>query len=88
MRLTKEHKKILLDLGVQEEDFDQIEQATKVTTYYELKDKKIGIKKAIELLGIREYLSGISRSAFHFTACRYTKHGQCIYFDSSRLFKE
>ena len=87
MKLTKEHKIILLDLGVQEEDFNQIEQATKVTTY-KLKNKKIGIEKAIELLGIREYLSGISRSAFHFTACRYTKYGQCIYFDSSRLFKE
>ena len=43
----------------------------------------------IEILGREAYLSGTSRSAFHWSCVRETdKIGVLIYFDSSRLFKQ
>ena len=42
--------------------------------------------EAVTRLGRLDYLSGIARSAFHFTAMRITEDGKVILFDSSRLF--
>lgn len=90
MKLTKEQKKILLEWNYSQEDLEQIEEATSVTTYKLYRNdklvKKIGIREAIRLLGIETYLSGISRSAFHFTACRHINSLEYIMFDSSKLF--
>lgn len=86
MRLTNEDKKYLNGLGYTVKDFKQIEEAMSKTVY-ELDDKRISRKKAIELLGRTMYLSGISRSAFHWSACREIADGQTVYFDSSKLFK-
>ena len=89
MKLTKEDKKLLKGCGVEEEDFDQIERATKKTVY-ELKDKdgtrEITQEEALRILGREEFLSGISRSSFHYSAVR-ENGGKRIYFDSSKLFK-
>lgn len=81
-------------MGVGEDDFDQIEEATGKTTYtlYDeerMTTKRIGIKAAIALLGIKDFLSGLSRSAFHWSASRTaeTNPNQTVMFDSSRLFK-
>lgn len=86
MKLTREDKKQLIEWGHLEDDFPQIEQAMN-NTFYMLGGKIISRKKAIELLGRTKYLSGISRSAFHFTAARETGDGQIVLFDSSKLFK-
>lgn len=91
MKLTQEHKDLLLKWGYPQEDFEQIEEATRKTTYelYEgdKKIKNVGIKEAINLLGIETYLSGIGRSAFHFTAYRHIENSDNgILFDSSKLF--
>jgi hypothetical protein len=48
--------------------------------------KKISQEKALEILGREEYLSGISRSAFHWSAVR-DNNGETVYFDSSKLFE-
>jgi len=89
MKLKKEDKKILKNLGVEEEDFNQIERAIKKTVY-ELKDKdgtrEIAQEEALKILGREEFLSGISRSAFHWSSVR-KNGGKTIYFDSSKLFK-
>ena len=97
MKLTSEDKKILLKFGYPKEDFYQIERATTKTTYeiYERNNnnkietnyKKISQSEALDILGREIYLSGISRSAFHNSACRDNENGQTVYFDSSRLFK-
>ena len=94
MKLTQEHKKILRDMGVDESDFAQIQEATTKTTYtlYNQHDYsksiRIGIKEAKRLLGIETYLSGISRSAFHFTCSRQVKNTDLyVSFDSSKLFR-
>ncbi len=87
MKLTNEMKEILLNWGYLQEDLEQIERATD-KTIYTYKNKRIGQQEAINLLGIEAFLSGISRSAFHFTASREVgKTGKFISFDSSRLFK-
>lgn len=93
MKLTNQDKEYLKKLGHTSEDFAQIEKATGKTTYtlcdeFTGKETLINTEKALELLGRETYLSGISRSAFHWSALRETKtYGISIYFDSSRLFK-
>ena len=88
MKLTNTDKALLLEWGHPESDFQQIEEAFKKTkTKYELGDKPISREDAISLLGREQYLSGISRSAFHYTAVRETPDGQLVCFDSSNLFR-
>lgn len=87
MKLTKSDKEYLKEIGYLECDFSQIERASGKTDYM-YQSKRIGQKKAIELLGRKKYLSGIARSAFHWSACGETADGSCIYFNSSHFFRE
>lgn len=86
MKLTQDDKALLLRWGYIERDFAQTEEATRRTTY-KFCGEQIRRDETICLLGREKYLSGISRSAFHYSAARGTDDGQVIYFDSSRLFK-
>lgn len=88
MKLNKEDKALLTIWGYSEEEFSQIEDALqKRMTKYELVDTTISREKAIRILGREVFISGIARSAFHYTAARQTADGQIVYFDSSKLFK-
>lgn len=88
MELTEKDKAMLREWGHPESDFRQIEEAFKKSkTKYELGDKPISREEAISLLGREQYLSGIARSAFHYTAVRETPDGKFVYFDSSNLFR-
>lgn len=88
MKLTSADMALLLEWGHPESDFQQIEEAFKKSkTKYKFGDKPISREEAISLLGREQYLSGISRSAFHYTAARETPDGQFVYFDSSNLFR-
>lgn len=91
MKLTNEDKTLLLDWGYTEEDFAQIEEAfQKNKTKYKLGSTSISRDEALRLLGRRQYLSGIARSAFHYTAARevpMSMSGEVVYFDSSKLFQ-
>ena len=72
------------------EDKEQIKRALKCTTYTLLdndKEEKINRKKAIEILGAEIFVSGLERSAFHWTSTR-NNNEKAVYFDSSKLFKE
>ncbi len=88
MKLTDRDKEDLKKRGYLEKDLEHIEEAMKKTVY-KLNDKKrISAKKACELLGRDVYLSGISRSAFHWSACRdIGDSGNVVFFDSSKLFE-
>lgn len=88
MKLTSEDKNILRGFGYPEDDFEQIEKATlsKYTTY-EINDKKVSLSEVLKVLDRIEYLSGISRSAFHWSSVRDGKNGEIVYFNSSKLFK-
>lgn len=88
MKFTDEDKKMLLSLGYEPEDIPQIEDAT-VTVKLKTEDgKKINVDTAIKILGRREFLSGISRSAYHFSASRVSDSGKKVYFDNSRMFDQ
>lgn len=88
MDLTKEDKKLLLNWGYSEADFEQITKAAHISnTRYKLGNTPIGRELAIRLLGRKEYLSGLARSAFHRTATRRTESGDVVLFDSSRLLR-
>jgi hypothetical protein len=94
MKLTKADKEYLKNIGyIDVGDFEQIEKASGKTTYtlcdgFSGEETLINTDKAIELLGRETYLSGISRSAFHWSAVRDTKqYGVSVYFDSSKFFR-
>lgn len=93
MKLTNQDKEYLKKIGYTNKDFSQIEQATGKTIYTLCdensgKETRINTADAIETLGRENYLSGISRSAFHWSAVRETKiKGIVVYFDSSKLFR-
>ena len=86
MKLTNKDKQLLTKWGYPEDDFRQIKEAT-TKTKYELNNERISRSKAIEILGREIYLSGIVRSAFHWSAARYKDESQVVYFDSSKLFQ-
>lgn len=91
-KLSKEHQEIILNFGYLKKDLKQIEQALSKTDFELLtpeknQDEKISIDKAVEFLGEETFLSGMCRSAFHYSAVRENKKGQSVYFNSSRLFK-
>lgn len=88
MKLTENDKKILKKWGYSDDDIPQIEEATEKAIYKLNYKVRITAKEAIKLLGRSDYLSGISRSAFHFTASRRVENtGDVVSFDSSALFK-
>jgi len=86
-QITKEEKMYLERCGYGRKDFAQIQEATRRDkTTYEMDGAPITRDEAVTRLGRLVYLSGIARSAFHFTAMRITEDGKVILFDSSRLF--
>ncbi len=54
---------------------------------YTVDDKKITTKEAIKIVGEEAFLSGICRSAFHYTSCREDANGTVVYFNSRILFR-
>lgn len=92
--LTEQDKAVLKEYGNGEEDFPQIEEAANRSTFtVDDKDeqpvKAINVWEAIDLLGRETFLSGISRSAFHWTCSRENPEtGVEIFFNSSILFKD
>lgn len=90
--LDANDKRFLLKIGYQEKDFQQIQEAMKkkVTTYELIhmeKCNRISREQAIAVLGRECFLSGLARSAFHWTACRTTAAGESVMFDSRKLFQ-
>lgn len=87
MKLTAEDKQHLIEWGYSERDLPQIEEAIqKNKTIYKMGGTCISREEAIAILGRLDYLSGIARSAFHFSAARTGNDGRVVIFDSSRLF--
>lgn len=89
-KLTESDKEYLLKIGYHQSDFRQIERAANITQFEKItsdKAEKINMETALTLLGREDFLSGISRSAFHWSAMRECQNGYSIYFDSSKLFK-
>ena len=88
MKLGKEEKELLRSMDCEDQDFPQIERALSVNmTTYKMGNKRISREQAIELLGKRDFLSGIARSAFHGTAGRETADGKVVLFTDAEYFR-
>ena len=85
MKLNEQQKEWLREWGEDEESFPQIEEALDVTTY-ELDGRKLSRNEVRSYLSERVFLSGILRSAFHWSAVRQASNGAEIYFNSRKLF--
>lgn len=93
--LTEDEQAKLIFMGYYESDVVQIDKAVEVTDFrlFEKgesllkRGKKITAKKARTLLGAETFLSGIGRSAFHFTSVRELPDGREVFFNSSALFR-
>ena len=91
MKLTEDDKNLLKNWGYIERDFAQINEAIGQTVYtvYDpesSKSRRISAKTALEILGRKDFLSGISRSAFHFTSLRENEKHIQVFFNSRKLF--
>lgn len=89
MKLTQEMKRIFTEFGHDEKDFAQLQTATQSKNTICIHcGEKITHQQAIDILGLHGYLSGISRSAYHWSACRQNADGDTVFFDSRRMFSE
>lgn len=79
MKLTAEDEATLLELGHAKQDIPQLKDAARKATI-KYRNEKISHERAVELLGRRTYLTGISRCAFHASAVRNTPDGETVDF--------
>ena len=94
-KLTEKDKKLLKEWGYLDEDMKQIEEGASVGAItFTSKDRtykhEITPQKAIRIIGREQFLSGLSRSAFHWSAIRYVKDNDengFVYFDMAKLFE-
>ena len=86
--LTTEDKAIIRSFGCYSEDsFNQIEEAINRSTFTLDGKEIINAYDAICILGKEEFLSGIARSAFHWTSSRNTADNKhTVGFNSSIIF--
>ena len=76
MKLTKKDKELLRSMGYVDWDLQQIEAASKYTSYRIAgTDKTFSEEKALELLERKAFLSGLARSTFSATAYRKSLNG-------------
>lgn len=94
MILEEKDINTLKEWGYSDRDIKQIQEAVEITEYtkHELKPpykdvKSLTALEAYELLGNEMFLSGISRSAFHWSASREYCKKYGVSFDSSKLFE-
>jgi hypothetical protein len=95
-KLSEEDKADLLNMHVPSSDFTQIQEvaSVKYTSYLlydnnEARGKRISRDEAIRLLGRKVWLSGLARSAFHFSAVRTIEGSEAfVYFNSRRYFAD
>lgn len=91
MELTTKDIELLKSWGYLQEDIPQIQKAISRSSYSLYngntdEENFISASEALDILGRKEFLSGISRSAFHWSASRERKK-YTVFFDSSALFK-
>lgn len=90
-QLTEQDKAILLRWGYPESELQQIQDAcneARITLTNDLgKKRRITAKVADRVLGREQFLSGISRAAFHCDATRVTPEGMGVHFDLSHWWR-
>lgn len=86
MKLTEADKKLLSAFNYEKEDFPQIEETMSTVKLKSGDGKRIGLNEAIQILGRSDFISGIARCAFHFSALREARDGRKVIFDNSKMF--
>jgi hypothetical protein len=87
MEFTKEDIAKLLGFGHRKSELKQLQEAAIVCKYTDEDDRRISATKVLEMIGRDQWLSGISRAAFHFT-CGRGEHGKnYVHFDCNDLFR-
>ena len=88
MELTKKDIKTLINFGVANKEIEQIKECLKQTKFSSSKNRTIKYSTAIKYLGKKEFLSGMARCSFHWSAVRQYKDGsdRYVYFDSREYF--
>lgn len=82
MKLSKDDRRLLKKWGYKDSEIDFIEVASSCTIYSSRK-KNICDMDALNILGREEFLSGLSRSAFHYSATRRSETGIEVSFDNT-----
>lgn len=85
MKLTEQDKQILRDFGHPESDMRQLCEAARRCKHTDEHGNRISAEKAINLLGRKTWLSGISRAAFHATAGRGEYGKNYVSFDCKKM---
>lgn len=86
-KLNDKQKKVLLDWGYREDEITQMEECVNCGTITnENTHRVLSWKTALKRLGEKDFLSGIGRASFHWTAMRGEGDVR-IYFDFSNYFK-
>lgn len=85
--LTRKDMAILREFGHNRSEYKQITECANMCVYRDGDGHTISYKDAIDILGRENFLSGISRAAFHWTCSRET-NGVWISFDCSDFFKQ
>lgn len=91
--LKKTDIPILINMGCSEEEIEQINNAVYLTDYtytdynnlYYFGRQNISAKRAREILGDEEFLSGLARSSFHYSASRETENAR-VEFCAKRYY--
>ena len=92
-KLTKADIELLLNWGYLKDDITDIQYRLPYLRCYLYDDKngsqvRISRKKAIELIGRDDFLSGLGRSAFHWDALRTIEGTNLsVSFDMSKYFR-
>lgn len=90
MKLTEADIILLKKWGYLEIDFPQIEDAIRVSKYQLYNEQEeatfISRAKVLKLLGREKFLSGITRSAFHWSAFRENGNAK-VFFVTKRPHK-
>lgn len=88
MKLLKSDIEYLLSMGESVDTIEQIKRAKRIIKLTNAKGERITQDKAVEILGRKEFLSGLDRASFHWTAYRENENGESVYFDASKLFED
>ena len=79
-KLTRKDMAVLRSWGHDRKEYKQIEVCANICIYTDNNEHTMSYKDAIEILGREQFLSGISRAAFHWTSYR-EDHASGVYFD-------
>lgn len=95
MKLTEEDKQILRSWNYTEQNIEQIKRFLGKTVYKFVDDEngtseRISATKASELLDRKDFLSGLARSTFHWTAVRELPNNENahVFFNSGNYWRE